>query len=41
MLIEFKARLALQMRNIAQASGKQIIHTDNIVAFSQKRITKM
>src|SRR5947209_20268083 len=41
LLHKLKARFILQMVNVAHAAREQVVHTDNVVALSQQRITQM
>ncbi len=41
LLHKLKARLILQVVNVAQAAGKQIVHAHNVIAFRQQRIAQM
>src|ERR1051325_3892418 len=38
---ELKARLVLQVRDVTQAAGQQVVDTDHLMAFRQKRIAKV
>jgi len=40
-LHEFKARLFGKMPEVSQTAGEKIVNANNVVAFGQKRITKM
>jgi hypothetical protein len=40
-LNEFKARLSAQVGNVAQATGKKIVNTNNVVVIGKEGIAKM
>jgi hypothetical protein len=40
-MLESEVRLAEKMVNIIGMSGYEIVHTDNVVTFSDKSLTKM